>query len=85
MGKNSVEEIRKDLVELLNSDYNKNDVPIELNDDTNIVTEFMLNSVDALELLLKIEEMYDVEIPDEKLNIDLLQNVKQLAEFIHQL
>lgn len=81
----TVEKIQEDLMELINKDYNKEELSVELTKGTNIVTELMLNSVDALELLLKVEELYDIEIPDEDLNIDLLQNIEQLANYIYEL
>lgn len=85
MVKEKVKEIEKELIELITSDFDEEDRITELTEKTNIVTEFLLNSVDALELLLKIEEKFDIEIPDESLNIDLLQNVENLSEFIYKL
>lgn len=85
MERTSVDKISEELVEFLEGEYNKGETNVEITKETNIVTELMINSVDALELLLRIEEMYDIEIPDEDLNIDLLQNVEQLAEYIFNL
>jgi len=48
----------------------------------NFLEEFDLNSVDALELLLKIENEFDIEIDDEDLNAELLKSVKTLSNYI---
>lgn len=85
MDKKNISEIQEGLIDLLVTDYYKGNTSVALTKETNIVTEYMLNSVDALELLLKIEERFDIEIPDDDLNIDLLQNVEKLADFIYNL
>jgi acyl carrier protein len=48
----------------------------------NFLEEFDLNSVDALELLLKIENEFDIEIDDEDLNAELLKSVKTLSNYV---
>ena len=85
MERTNIDEICNEILDLLKRDYSKNNEAVVLTKDANIVTELMINSVDAIELLLKIENIYDVEIPDDDLNIDLLQNVQQLAEYIYKL
>lgn len=40
------------------------------------------NSVDALELLLRIEQEFDIEISDERLNADLLKTVRCISEYV---
>ena len=73
------------LIELINNDYNQDKVIDHISVSTNIVTDLGINSVDALELLLKIEDVFSIEIPDEKLNLELLQDIQKLADYIQEL
>jgi acyl carrier protein len=43
---------------------------------------FGFNSVDALELLLRIEQEFDIEISDENLNAELVKNVRSIASYV---
>lgn len=40
------------------------------------------NSVDALELLLRIEQEFNIEISDENLNADLVRTIRSLSTYI---
>jgi len=48
----------------------------------NFLEELGINSVDALELLLKMENEFDIEIDDEDLNAELLKSIKTLSDYI---
>ena len=41
-----------------------------------------LNSIDALELLLKIEQEFNIEIDDEDLNVELVRSISSLCEYV---
>lgn len=43
-----------------------------------------LDSVEALALIVGIEEAFDFEIPDEDLTVDLLRSIASLAEYVSQ-
>lgn len=43
-----------------------------------------LDSVEALALIVGIEEEFDIEIPDEDLTVDLFQSIASLAEYVSQ-
>ncbi len=43
-----------------------------------------LDSVEALALIVGIEEAFDLEIPDEDLTVDLLSSIASLAEYVCQ-
>jgi len=56
--------------------------PQNLTQTENFLEEFGINSVDALELLLKIENEFDIEIDDDDLNAELLKSIKTLSDYI---
>jgi acyl carrier protein len=51
----------------------------------NLLEKYRLNSVDALEFLLRVEEEFDIAIPDDQLNTGLLSDMGNLATYIDQL
>ncbi|EGD49371.1 phosphopantetheine-binding protein [Ruminiclostridium papyrosolvens DSM 2782] len=85
MANENLAQIQNDLKELIVETYCKDKGVDSIALNCNIASAFMLNSVDALELLLKIEQKFDIEISDEYLNIDLLQDAEKLSEFIYNL
>ena len=50
--------------------------------DTNIADELGADSLDVVELLLAIEDEFDVEIPDEK--IESLKTVGSVVDYIQE-
>jgi acyl carrier protein len=51
--------------------------PEELSMDTHITDDLDADSLDAMEVILKIEEEFDVEIPD-----DLVQRIQTIADVV---
>jgi acyl carrier protein len=51
--------------------------PEELSMETHITDDLDADSLDAMEVILKIEEEFDVEIPD-----DLVQRIQTIADVV---
>lgn len=47
-----------------------------------LINELGINSIDALEIFLNIENKFQFQIPDEDLNASLLGNVEDLSNYI---
>jgi acyl carrier protein len=47
-----------------------------------LINELGINSIDALEIFLNIENKFQFQIPDEDLNASLLGNVEELSNYI---
>lgn len=47
-----------------------------------LINELGINSIDALEIFLNIENKFKFQIPDEDLNASLLGNVEELSNYI---
>lgn len=43
-----------------------------------------LDSVEALALVVALEEAFDIEIPDADMNVNLFQNIGSLAQYVQQ-
>lgn len=72
------DKIKALIIEHLNLDIAAESFP----ETENFLEKYGLNSVDALELLLKIENEFDMEIDDEDLNADLLKSVQTLSAYV---
>lgn len=51
-------------------------------DEVNMINALGINSVDALEILIWIENTFNLQIPDEDLNSELLVSMNNLADYI---
>ena len=75
-------EIKKIFIELLQLDKKVE----ELDSNENLVLEeYGYSSIDALELIIMIEDAFEIAIPEEKLNTDLLESVKSLTDYVYSL
>jgi len=75
------EEVILKLKEIVISSMNLKKTPEELSNE-NLVLDLGLNSIDALEILVWIENNFEIEIADEDLNSELLQSFDHLADYI---
>lgn len=75
-------EIKKIFIELLQLDKKVD----ELDSNENLfLEEYGYSSIDALELIIMIEDAFGIAIPEEKLNTDLLESVKSLTDYVYSL
>lgn len=68
------EKVREIIVEQLGVD--KNDVTI----DTHLMKDLEADSLDAVEIIMAIEDEYGIEIPDE--DAEKFQSVSDLVKFV---
>ena len=75
-------EIKKIFIELLQLDKKVE----ELDSNENLfLEEYGYSSIDALELIIMIEDAFEIAIPEAKLNTDLLESVKSLTDYVYSL
>ena len=72
----SKEEVFNKIYEMLKEEYSQECTDIQLSGDTNLITDLMMNSVDALEFMLRL---------DEELNVESLQSINYLVNIITKL
>lgn len=69
------------LKEIVINSMHINKTPSDI-EGRDMIAELGINSVDALEILIWIENTFQIQIPDEDLNADLLRSVDKLAEYV---
>lgn len=56
--------------------------PAQLNDNTDLLNDIGLNSLDFLQFILQLEESFDMEIDIQKLDIQYFRNLGKLKTFL---
>ena len=72
----TIDKIKKILADTL--DVNED----EISADTNIATDLGADSLDVVEILMSIEDEFDIEIPDSE--IENIRTVGELVEYIEK-
>ena len=82
----SLEDIRKELKELLVVNLALEDItPEEIEDDGLLFGEGLgLDSLDAVEIVVLIQRNYGLEIIDEEQAREIFQSVNTLARWVHE-
>lgn len=71
-----LEKMKEILAEQLDADIN------EITPETDIADDLGADSLDVVEMLMTIEDEFEIEIPDEK--IESLKTVGQVVEYIQE-
>ncbi|MWC28058.1 acyl carrier protein [Paenibacillus sp. MMS18-CY102] len=72
----------EDLVEIVSSVLQTEDMPLdELNEDTDL-RNYNLSSITAVELIVAVEERYDIIVPEDDLMIENVNTIAKLRELI---
>lgn len=76
----SLEERLKDIIVSCQSNINIT----EINEKTNLVKDFNFTSVDIIQLVVKLESSFSIELDDENLQIEKLSSYKSLLDIMQQ-
>jgi acyl carrier protein len=61
-----------------------NDINIEnINEDTDLVNDCNFTSINIVQLVVELENTFNIEIDDENLSIEKLASYKSLVEILH--
>lgn len=71
------EQIKEIIVQCLSSQIVKEDI---IGND--LINELGINSVDALEIFVWIENTFEIQIDDEDLNSELIASLDNIAEYV---
>lgn len=72
-----IEELKGLLIESLELECAKEEIIGE-----DIINELGINSVDALEIFVRVENKFNIMIPDEDLNSELISSLDRFAKYI---
>ncbi len=50
--------------------------------ESDLIQMYSINSIDSIEFLLLVEDEYEIEFDDDKLNIQTLKNIDYLVELV---
>lgn len=74
-------QISERLINVLSA-VTQRDVTLDALRDKNLIETLGLNSVDALEVLIRVEGEFGIQIDDEDLSIELVSSVDTLEQYI---
>lgn len=76
--------IEKKLIEIIQSEAANNNIilPKIISQENNIIDDLGFDSIAVLQLLLRIEDEFNIEIDDEYITPELFISLKKLSNFI---
>ena len=72
------------IAKVLSNILTKEASQISLNDDTDLMDDVGLNSLDFLQFIIQLENEFDIEIDIEKLELHYFKRLKLLESFIDE-
>ncbi len=78
----SIDSIANDLKSIIIESLELNIKPEQINGE-DLINELNINSVDALEILVRVENKFKIVVPDEDLNVSLIATLEGFALYIH--
>lgn len=73
------EQIKEIIVQCLSSQITKEDIV-----GNDLINELGINSVDALEIFVWIENTFEIQIDDEDLNSELIASLDNITEYVYR-
>lgn len=61
-----------------------NIAPEDIEDDAPLMDTYGIDSVALFEIIIGLEEVYDVTMEDEEFSLELFENVNSIAEFVQR-
>ena len=55
----------------------------DLNDNTSLINDLQLDSIQMIELITKLEGEFDIELEDEDFDFEVFSTIDSLAEFVN--
>ncbi len=75
------EQIKQELKEIILKSLGLKNDPSTVKGE-NLIDELHINSVDALEVLIWVENHFHIEIPDEDLSAELISSLDTFSEYV---
>ena len=76
--------VKEKVIEIVSTLSNERE-NIEVNEDTKLSNDLEFDSLTIFEAVVEIESTFDIEIPDEYLDVEELDKVGNIIEIVNQL
>jgi acyl carrier protein len=54
----------------------------EIEDCNNIVDAFNVNSIEGIEIIVRLENEFDIEVDDDDLSVEFISSIDKIADYI---
>ena len=81
-------ELIKSIREVLMITFHERDLNIDISNldmDTDLIEQLAINSMIAIEILVRIENVLDIEFDDENLSLENIKTIRTIVELTKQL
>ena len=78
------EQLNDDLKNMIVERLFLNISPDDIHDDENLMDEYNIDSVNLFEIVLGLEEEFEVELEEEDFNVETFSTVANIAEFVRK-
>ncbi|GLC81963.1 phosphopantetheine-binding protein [Lacrimispora brassicae] len=78
------DQIYKGLEEVVSSTLKDHDKTFELTENSNLVSEFRLDSMEVVTIIVKAELKFGVDISEEDLSVELVNPISNLVDYIEK-
>lgn len=85
--KMSEAELIKSIREVLMTTFHERDLNIDINNldlDTDLIEQLTINSMLAIEILVRLENVLDIEFDDENLSPENIRTIRSIVEFCNE-
>jgi acyl carrier protein len=76
--------VKEKVIEIVSTLSNEGE-NVEVNEDTTLSNDLEFDSLTIFEAVVEIESTFDIEIPDEYLDVEELDKVGNIIEIVNQL
>lgn len=77
--------VKERLLKIILEVNEKSKYEVELKEGQSLINDFNFDSINIFDLVIKIEDEFDIEIEDEYLDIDIIDNVNKLIQIIENI
>lgn len=76
------EQVQNKIIEILSSTLNERFSLSDVKEDDKVAEILNINSIEAIEIIVRVENEFDIEIDDEDLSINFLQSINYVTDYV---
>lgn len=79
----NINEVKNKIIEIIMKALEgRIDIDTNINDKEDLVSALGINSIEAIEIIVRLENEFDIEVDDTELSVDFLRNIDYIANYI---